>query len=296
MRFLVYLAVFATSLFAQSDWRFAHPDATLVGGFRPQSLLKSPLLASAIEEATKNEPSAAMMVGMASGLLGGITEIRFSVLDNGTPEPDVLAVVSGSLDESFMRSLAQDKAKWQRIDANTLLMGNGKSLERAVARMQSTGAMLHTPALEGSELLAGYDFWLAGSLPNTPMTGALKLNVKSLAFGMNLHDGVDMELTAQTATAAMAEALVKSAHEAEASQAQQLRGMLKSVVEGSTAHFRVSVPRDQVILAMKAQSANAAATTTQAAAPRPIAPAAPKRKTIIIEGLDNGPNEIPLTK
>lgn len=295
MRFLVCLAVFATSLFAQSDWRFAHPDATLVGGFRPQALLKSPLLASAIEEATKKEPSAAMMAGMAGAVLGGITEIRFSLLENGTPEPDVLAIVTGSLDENFVRSLAQDKAKWQRVDANTLLLGNGKSLEKAAARMKSTGAMLHTPALEGAELLVGYDFWMAGSLPNTPMTGALKFTLKSLAFGMNLHDGVDMELTAQTASAAMAEALVKSAHEAESSQSQ-LRGMLKSFVEGSTAHFRVSVPRDQVLSAMKTQAASVNATPAAVAAPRPIAPPAPKRKTIIIEGLDNGPKEIPLNK
>jgi len=237
-----------------------------------------------------------MMAGMASSLLGGITEIRFSLLDNGTSEPDVLAVVTGSLDENFVRSLAQDKAKWHRVDANTMLMGNGKSLERAMARMQSTGAMLHTRALEGSELLAGYDFWLAGELPNTPITGALKLNVKSLAFGMNLHDGVDMELTAQAASAAMAEALVKSAHEAEASQAQQLRGMLKSFVEGSTAHFRVSVPREQVLAEVKAQSANVTAAQASVPAPKPVAPPAPKRKTIVIEGLDDGKKEIPLTK
>ena len=86
MRTFVLIGALASSLFAQADWRFAHPDATLVGGLRPQAVLDSPYLASALAEATKQEPSAAMMLTMAKGMIGGVTEIRFSVFDNGPKE------------------------------------------------------------------------------------------------------------------------------------------------------------------------------------------------------------------
>jgi hypothetical protein len=298
MRFLVLIGALASSLFAQTDWRFAHPDATLVGGLRPQAVLDSPFLASALAEATKKEPSAAMALGMAKGLLGGVTEVRFSVQDNGGKEPDVLALVSGRLDDAFMRSMAQDKAKWQRIDANTVLMGNGASLEKAAARMRSAGTALQSRVLDGVDTLAGYDFWLAGNIPESPMTAGLKMNLKGIAFGINVHDALQLELAARTATAAQAEALLKSAHEAETSQAPQFRGMLQSFVEGTTARFRVNVPKEIVLQAMEQRQASAVASASASPRPTPIAPAsaAPTRKTIIIDGLDNGPKEIPLQK
>ena len=82
------------------DWRFAHPGATLVGGFRVKAVLDSPLVNQLIAEATAKDPSTGMMVGLIRSAVGGVSEVRFSVRDMGKgKDPDVLALVTGQLDE-----------------------------------------------------------------------------------------------------------------------------------------------------------------------------------------------------
>jgi hypothetical protein len=75
-----------------------------------------------------------------------------------------------------------------------------------------------------------------------------------------------------------------------------MQGTLKSYAENSTAHFRVSVPKDVVTKAMQ-QRATTGTTLPSLGLPQAApAPVAPKRKTIIIDGLDNGPKEIAIQK
>jgi hypothetical protein len=107
-----------------------------------------------------------------------------------------------------------------------------------------------------------------------------------------------MQLAMDATTPAQAESLIKSAHEAEAAQPVQYRGMLQSFVEGSIARFRMNVPRDIAIEAMRTRVApplapSSAITTNK---PQPLAPPPPppRRATVRIQGLDEGPREIPL--
>ena len=280
-----------------ADWSFAHPDATLVGGIRPSAVLNSPLVVGAITGARGNDPSAAAMVGMAGAMLSGITEIRFSMLDNGTPEPDMVALISGRVDDAMLAMLPQSSAKYRRMDANTILFGNGDSLERAAARMMQATPVLRPGVLSGTDTLAQYDFWVSGKVPDLAkalppsalaMTGG-KLDFRGIALGLSARDNVEMELALEAGTAALAQSLLKSAKDAEATQPAQFKGLLQSFVEGNTARFRLNIPREVAMDAMKARMAPPA---LAAAAPQPMAPK--QRGTIRIEGLDNGPVEIPL--
>ncbi len=292
------LAAFPFLLAAQQpapDWRFAHPDATMVGGIRPRTVLDSPLLAAALADATKKDPSTAAMIGMASGFLSGVTEIRFSLVDNGTPQPDVIALVSGHLDDALVAMLAQDKAKSRRIDANTLLLGNGDSLDKAAQRMSESAPLLQSRVLDGIQPLGGYDFWISGKLPALPITDSLKLNLRGLALGLSVHDNLELELAMDAATPAMAASLIRSAHEAEATQPAQFKGKLLSSVEGTTARFRLNIPRDLAIEGMRLNTGTAPPALSASTALTPLpAPPKPRRQTIVIQGLDSGPREIPL--
>ena len=138
LRTLALISLTVSAAFAQvsqvpaQDWRFAHPGATMVGGFRVKAMLDSPLVNALIAQTTAKNPSAGPMVQMAKGILGGVTEVRFSVRDMGKgKDPDVLALVSGVLNDAAAGALTQGKSKTtvHRIDANTLLIG-----ERTVAR------------------------------------------------------------------------------------------------------------------------------------------------------------------
>ena len=239
------------------------------------------------------DPAMTAMIGMAKSTLSGIREIRFSLLDNGTPEPDVVALIEGHFDESLIAMLGQADAKYRRMDNNTFLFGNGPSLEKAAARMALTTPLLQPRALAGTEALASYDLWLSGNLPDLAMVKGLKLDVRGLALGLSLHDNLEMELAMDTPSPAAAEALLKSAHEAEAAQPVQYRGMLRSFADGNTARFRVNVPREAALEAMRTRTASPTVTASNTPQPLSVAPK-PRRSTILIQGLEGGPREIPL--
>jgi hypothetical protein len=118
-------------------------------------------------------------------------------------------------------------------------------------------------------------------------------DLRGVALGMNLRETLDMEFAATMASAAVAESLVKTALEALDGQPKELRQQVFAFADGATARFRVSLPADALQQAMR-QAAPLAGLGLPAAAPQPLAPAAPRRNTIIIQGLDEGPKVIPL--
>lgn len=268
----------------QPDWRFAHPDSTLVGSVRPGALMDSSLLASAWTVASPNDP----MLAMAKGLASGIKEIRFSLLDNGTPEPEVIALMEGTFDDATLAVLGT-QGKYRRIDANTILVGNGPSLAAAEARMHQATPLLQPRVLARTEALADYDLWISGKLPVLPATKGLNLDLRGLALGLSLRGNVEMELVLEAPTAAAAQALLKTVHEAEAAQPANMRGLLQSFADGNTARFHLNVLQSVAMEALRP-----ATLTAEAKAPPPIPTPQPRRATIKIVGLDDGPREIPL--
>ncbi len=311
MRSLVLISCFliGSTAFAQvpaQDWRFAHPGATLVGGFRIKAVLDSPLVNQLISEATTKDPSTSMMVGMIRSAVGSVSEVRFSIRDMGKgKDPDVLALVTGPLDEATVAAMAQGKAGVHRIDANTLLLGEGQSLEDAVVRLSKPATGLQARALDRSKALAEHDLWLAGTLPEIPnMTIPMLDTLRGLALGISLQSDLRVELALDMDNAKTAEDLVSAARR---SQKQQpgLGAALQSEVDGSTARFRIMLPGDQVIQAVKQgmdQGAGAKSPlagllgeslpTFKSTTPEPAAQPKPKQGTIKIYGLDEGTREI----
>ena len=311
--FLVGSAAFAQAPVTQvqtQDWRFAHPGATLVGGFRLKAVMDSPLVSKLISEATAKDPSSGMMVGLIRSSVGGVTEVRFSVRDMGKgKEPDVLALVTGVVDDAIvgaiMQGKPQDKTEVRRIDANTLLIGEGQSLEDAVARLGKPATGLQARALDRSKALADHDLWIAGTIPEIPnMTIPMLDSLRGLALGVSLQSDLRVELALDMDTAKTAEDLVSLVR---VSQKQQpgLGAALQSEVEGSTARFRMMLPGDQVIQAVRqgmdqgagAQSPLAgllgqSLPTFKSTTPAPAAQPKPKQGTIKIYGLDEGTREI----
>jgi len=320
MRSLRNLAVFAcllavpavfgqTAVSQPQDWRFAHPGATLVGSFRVKAMLDSPLVNTLIAQATAKDPSAGAMAGMVRAVLGGVDEVRFSVHDMGKGKnPDVVALISGTLDENAARSMSQGKTTLRRIDANTLLMGEGPSVEEAAARMRKPSTGLQARALDRGKALANYDLWIAGSLPEMPMTVPVLSSMRSIAFGLSAQSDLRIELAIETASPKMAEDLVSEARKSQAKQ-PGLGAALQSEADGSTARFRFVMEGDQVTQAVqqaiensgKGQSPFSTLLGQQPAfrsstpqAPVVAEPPAPKpqRDTIVIYGLEGGPREI----
>lgn len=293
-----------SNIFAQAptpDWRFAHPGATIVGSFRVKAVLDSPLVNKLTEQATSKDPSAGAIVGMVRAALGGVKEVRFSVRDMGKgKDPDVLAVVTGVLDDATVGLLTQGKTGVHRIDANTLLIGEGPSLQDAIARMSKPATGLQAHALDRSSALGHHDLWLAGTLPQIPNLAIPVLDsLRGLALGISLQSDLSIEVALDMDSAKSAEDLVSAARR---SQVQQpgLGAALHSEVEGSTARFRFEMPGDQVIQAVQGM-ANGTAPSPLAGllgpsptfrSGAPVAPSQPKQGTVRIYGLDEGTREI----
>jgi hypothetical protein len=113
-----------------------------------------------------------------------------------------------------------------------------------------------------------------------------------LALGLSIRDNVEMELALETPSAAMATELLKTANEAEVTQPEQFRGLLRSFTDGNTAHFRMTIPNELAMEAMRLRTAPALVANSSPQ-PQP-APVKPRRSTITIQGLEEGPREIPL--
>jgi hypothetical protein len=315
MRALALISSFliGSAAFAQvpaQDWRFAHPGATLVGGFRIKAVLDSPLVNTLIAQATAKDPSSGVMVGMMRSTLGAVSEVRFSVRDMGKgTNPDVLALVTGVMDDAVLGALTQGKTQgkttFRRIDANTILVGEGQSLEDAVARLSKPATGLQARALDRSKALGDYDLWLSGMIPEIPTMKIPMLDsLRGLALGMSLQNDLRVEVDLDTTNAKTAEDLVSAARR---SQVQQpgLGSALQSEVDGNTARFRIELPGDQVIQAVKQGMEQGAGAQSPLAGllgqslpmfksttPAPAAPAEPMRGTIRIYGLDDGTREI----
>ena len=282
------------------DWRFAHPGATLVGSFRVKAVLDSPLVNNLIAQATAKDPSAGAMVGMMRKALGGVSEVRFSVRDMGKGKnPDVLALVTGVLDDASAGAITQGKAGVHRIDANTLLVGEGQSLEDAVARMSKPAAGLQARALDRSKALANNDLWIAGTLPELPMTLPVLDSLRSLALGISAQSDLRVELALEMASAetggrsgqlgtpvaGTAAGLGRGAAERSGRlhRALPVRDGRKSGDPGSAAGYR-----QQRRPAVRCRLFWVNRWTFKSTAPEPAAPPDPKRDTIIIYGLEGG--------
>lgn len=316
MRSLALSCLLIGSAFAQvpvtqaqsQDWRFAHPGATLVGGFRIKAVLDSPLVNTLIAQAAAKDPSSNAIVGMARTMLGGVSEVRFSIRDMGKgKDPDVLALITGQLDESMVTAMAQGKAGVHRINANTILLGEGPSLEDAVARMSKPATGLQARAIDRSKTLGSYDLWIAGTLPELPMTLPVLASMHGVALGISMQSDLRMELALDMESAKMAEDLVSAARRSQVKQ-PGLGAALLSEVDGSTARFQITLPGDQVIQAVQQGIANGTAQsplagilgtslgstglpTFTSTTPAPAAPAEPMRGTVRIYGLEEGTRE-----
>jgi hypothetical protein len=311
----------------QKDWRFAHPDALLVGAIHPKALVESPVMEELLKQWGPKDASAAQtaaMLGMAKGLLSGINEIRFSLTQTATNEPgkpktDVVALVDGHFDESVLALIMAnqasnpDKPGFRRVDPNTLLIGKSAALDQAAQRMMQSEPKLRSRAFEGTETLASNDIWISGQVPENPfalltdgmpLPGGLKpptipelsKSLRRIAFGLSLREGIDGELVLQTATAEMAQALVKEALKSIEEKPNAMSRLIGARAEGTTAHFTLNVPRSIALESIRAAMAQSKSLAANTAAPQPLDAPTPVRHTVVIEGLDEGTREVPLTQ
>ena len=210
---------------APLDWRFAPPNASLLGGIEVQKLLRAPLLAELLTEGSQGDPNATMLVGMLQVMLMQVDRIQFAAIDNGTNTPDGVFLVTGTLDDGLFQLLSsssQQQAQapdgipvpekpwdWRRIGPQSILFGVADMLDSAQTR---TGAPEVLPAEQGvqlNQLLSpDQDVWISGMVPDAPATAGVNQQIDGFALGLNFGDNLNIEAAAIIPDPAQAQAML----------------------------------------------------------------------------------------
>lgn len=320
MRTFVAVALLAAALQGQSPdaAAFLPPKAGLIVGIHWQRLLASPMGAALREQMRGNKlPSHPLM----DGTLKLIEDIDSVVIAGSAPgagklkDPAFLVVVKGRFEAAQLRPLFQrggppemyqglevwapDKAdpKAPRLalfDSQTLVFGERRQLTAALDRQRAQAiAGLPPRALE---LAAGNDFWMIMDTPpgllagGPPMASQMLAGVTRVESGTSFANGLSTRIHLLTQSDGAAKTLATSVQSmiqlALMSQAKDhpeaAQALNKVLVSSDGATVRLSLSLDPVELEK-----------SLAAAKRP---AQPVRQTIRIEGLDQGPVEVPVSR
>ncbi|MGB6941874.1 MAG: hypothetical protein WBE37_05740 [Bryobacteraceae bacterium] len=210
---------------------------------------------------------------------------------------------------------------WVLFDAETILYGDAPSVFSALDRSRFSSPPLETGSVvaRATELDANYEFWMildaAEMLSNDRIAALVRggdwgAEAQGFEAGVNLRDGLEADITvhfpsddtAKRVTTELTRTINQAVRDKSTNaQVQDIARKLKFTLDGSTT--KISLRLNEQDLEKGAQAfaaglkageraagkANPAA-VANAAQPEPV-PSAPKM--IRIEGLDNGPVEIP---
>jgi len=282
------------------DWRLIPAQSDLLIGINMGSLAESEVARTLISEwagklgATPEEQER---------VLAGLGDVTTAVIS--IHQKEVLAVLVGNL-ENFPQSSQVGGLQTMRVSADTVMLGSPEAFRWAMFRLKfplTSSAQIR----EAQQLNQTYHFWAwakpaalaalgQGVRGNSPIT--------KLKFGANLKDGFRMDVMLDTVDAAAAKRVMASSLKTAPSDMQVS-------IDGSSVHYALILDRSATLArfgsfmtdAVGRQFAPLVAAARQIAASKAsgapgttagkIVPAAGK---IVIEGLDDGPKEIPLSQ
>jgi hypothetical protein len=203
------------------------------------------------------------------------------------------------------------------FDAGTILFGDAPSVFATLDRNQFGPPA--TPAgsiiARAAEMEAAYEFWMVMSQPDLLSSDKLAglfpgsdwaADAQAFEAGMNLHSGLTADITVHFGSEASAQQVVKemtrvigaAAKDKSAEpQARDIAKKLKLIAEGPAAKISLHLTPQELEQYAQAYEAGhkaaVAAAAARAKSPAFPAPAPDKPGVIRIEGLDDGPREIP---
>jgi hypothetical protein len=209
---------------------------------------------------------------------------------------------------------------WVLFDPETILYGDAQSIFRALDRNQFAQSLPASGPLvaHAGEMDANYEFWMiidATELTSNDQVAALfrggewASEAQAFEAGVNLSGGLTADITvrfssdvtAKRVTAELTRVMNLAARDKSAgAQLQDIAKKLKFTLDGSATKISLRLTEQELeksaeaFAASRKASAKLAGNTAPVANPVPApAPVAAKPGVIRIEGLDDGPREIP---
>jgi hypothetical protein len=273
------------------DWRFAHPHPDLLIGMDLENMLGSDLMRTLLRDwAGKLGATAKEQDQMLAGL-GDAKRVLISIYGK-----DVLAMMVGNVGALPVGPQAGG-LQFTRLSEDTVLMGTEGGSFGALTRLKLPA--LPNPQQEEPMLMARtYDFWVWGRADHLAGLGrgmSGNTPVKKIKMGATFRDGFNFQMILDTPDSASAARLL------EGMQKTAPRGM-EGAVEGNSVRYAMVLDRDAALQrfagfmtdSVGKQFAPLIAAARQMSAHQ-AAPARPAGK-IVIDGLDDGPKEVPVSQ
>jgi len=204
------------------------------------------------------------------------------------------------------------------VDDHTLLLGDAASVFAALDRMEWPAPATNPLLARAMKLRADYDLWALSAIAPTELAGRLMPDLplfgdaNGLELGVSLRTGLDLKLGLDTASD---ESAAKLAAELQKVLKLTAKDMLQGADRAKTADIasamkkiQIGADKSSVRLTLRldaaeverslAEAANrrraARPTVAQTIPSRPQPPPPPQNQSIHIEGLDDGPKDVPL--
>ncbi len=275
------------------DWRLLPSQSDLLIGINLGSLLESEVARTLLREwagklgATQEEQDK---------LLAGIGDVTLAVIS--VHQKEMLAVLVGNL-EDFSQSSQIGGLQVMRVSADTVLLGSPEALRWAMFRLKF--GLAATAALEEQQQLnQTYQFWAWAKPAALAALGqgvSSNLPITKIKFGASLKDGFRMDMIMDAASAVAAKRVLESSRKTAPSDFQVS-------VEGASVHYALVLDRSATLArfgsfmtdSVGKQFAPLLAAARQISATKASGTARPAPGKVVIDGLDDGPKEVPLAE
>lgn len=273
------------------DWRFAHPHPDLLIGMDIENLLGSELMRTLLREwAGKLGATAQEQEKMLTGL-GESKRVLISILNK-----DMLAMMVGNFG-NLPDGPVPGGLQFTRLSSDVVLMGTEPGRLGALTRLK-VPALANAQQEEAKLMAQTYDFWVWGRGDGLAgLNGGIRGNspVSKIKLGVYLRDGFNLQMILDTPDGATAARVL------EGMQKGAPRGMV-GAVEGNSVRYAMVLDRDAALQRLAGFMTDSVGKqfAPLIAAARQIsggqARAARPAGKVIIDGLDDGPKEVPLAQ
>ena len=286
-------------------WRFAHTNASMLGHVNLTAMRQSPLWAEMIKQGPKDAPV---------GLLETIDEIWISA-------PVVPAAKAGEVAAKMPQPLMLvtgrfNDPEWQKVlknqpgisTAKALLLGDVPATALARRRMAVPSAQSDLRKRAGS-LGAAYDvFFVMNGAADKVVPAAMLGDMKGLEMGMNLRDDFQSEVKLMVAKESadmlmgmfeMMRGQIGKDNEPGQKQMAEMAKNIKvdRIADGLSIKFNATAAqiREAIAARTDARPSVTLDESTKIKVSDPAVAPQPSKGKIVINGLDEGPVEIPFT-
>jgi len=312
-------------------WQYAHPDAKAMVGIDVARIRNSPI-GDQVHTQLKDFTLPLDVPGMEflSSIDRLLLSSAPRKTEDPNEEPSLMIAIKGHFDTAKLReAILKSGAKPQKfdsftvyrpqdkssnefgltvIDKETLLIGDANSLFQVLARTKHGVSTDNTAPIlaRARQMDSEYDFWAILTSPasgiassHIPFADALQM-VQGLQAGLSLRGGLVFDLALDTpsedAAKEMSKQFTKLVRLAAKDKERHpefagLDKKLKVVVDDSSVHVSIRVDTQQALTLFKAfEQTTPKKQPVQVVAAKPEPP---QKQVIRIEGLDEGPREIP---